>query len=281
MHEQHRQRWAPFLGGVSGMAGTLVSHPLEVVKVRLQLQNELVENTNRQPLLQSIRTFLFSRDVYAGIQTALVRQAVSASTRFGMKAKLEQLFHHDPSQFVPLYKQVPIALTAGACSAVVACPFDSILLRQQGARQGTSLIDAVRNIGGMRGLFANVPANCTRAATVTLGQFVGKDGSKEILLKLGFQNTLKTDALAAIGGGFFVVLVNSPADVVRTRLMNTVKNGAQYRGVTDCIRQIFRHEGCGGFYKGWKIYCVRVMPHVLTMFTTYEFLRRRFGTLTA
>ena len=60
-----------------------------------------------------------------------------------------------------------------------------------------------------------------------------------------------------------------PYQVVRARLQ-TYEAGATYKGVRDVVRQGWRREGPGGFYKGLGPNIVRVLPSTCVTFLVYE-----------
>jgi len=50
--------------------------------------------------------------------------------------------------------------------------------------------------------------------------------------------------------GVCVALVTSPADVIKTRVMNVDPKMPAYSGMVDCFYKIVRTEGPLGLYKG-------------------------------
>jgi|LauGreDrversion4_2_1035121.scaffolds.fasta_scaffold917057_1 hypothetical protein len=50
--------------------------------------------------------------------------------------------------------------------------------------------------------------------------------------------------------GVACAITTSPADVVKTRIMNVCVDKPNYSGVVDCAVKIFKVEGPLGFYKG-------------------------------
>src|SRR3989338_2500442 len=62
------------------------------------------------------------------------------------------------------------------------------------------------------------------------------------------------DLLAGTTGGLFQLVVGHPLDTIKVRLqtqpIDKSGRGLVYRGVIDCVKKVWRHEGLLGFFKG-------------------------------
>ncbi|KAL2002645.1 hypothetical protein VTN02DRAFT_6315 [Thermoascus thermophilus] len=67
----------------------------------------------------------------------------------------------------------------------------------------------------------------------------------------------------------FAGCITYPYQLLRARLQS-YDAAVLYRGVTDAIRQIWRKEGLGGFYKGLGPNLLRVLPSTWVTFLVYE-----------
>ena len=67
----------------------------------------------------------------------------------------------------------------------------------------------------------------------------------------------------------FAGSITYPYQVVRARLQMYNADRA-YAGLTDVIRQVWKQEGLGGFYKGLGPNLLRVMPSTWVTFLVYE-----------
>jgi solute carrier family 25 (mitochondrial uncoupling protein), member 8/9 len=72
------------------------------------------------------------------------------------------------------------------------------------------------------------------------------------LLKEGIPCHLFCATLA----GITTVIIGSPVDVLKTRVMNAKKG--VYSSPLDCIIKTAKYEGIGAFYKGFIPNCVRL-----------------------
>jgi len=227
--------WHRFVaGGVGDMVATLFTHPLDVLKVKLQLQGEL--DSRKVPLSPS-HVFRTARDVcgregiargmYRGLSAALLRQSLFSSARHGMYGI-----------FVGSMMPMPAGLLAGCASAAATNPTDVVLVRMQ---QGTGPppyrtpfhgFVAIARSDRVRGLWRGVGPTVTRAGVLTSTQAPVYELAKR---------TGAGEFLASVVSAVSCALVITPVDTVRTRMMRL---GPKYRGVWSCVMLTVRTEGC-------------------------------------
>lgn len=99
--------------------------------------------------------------------------------------------------------------------------------------------------------------------------------NSKMLLKrtTGLEEGLPAHFGAAMTAGLLTTTVSTPADLVKSVVMNS-KPRLQL-GV--CVRHIFREEGFRGFMRGWTANYARLGPHTLLTVLTYENLRTALG----
>ena len=83
------------------------------------------------------------------------------------------------------------------------------------------------------------------------------------------KTSLIVEYLSGVAGGVAVVLVGHPFDTTKT-LMQSAPQG-MYKNTADCVRQVLRHEGVGGFYKGIWSPMYGQMVFRACSFTTYHY----------
>jgi solute carrier family 25 uncoupling protein 8/9 len=67
--------------------------------------------------------------------------------------------------------------------------------------------------------------------------------------------------------GFVAIVIGSPVDVVKTRLMNSKKGSADaYTGVINCVVRTYQNEGFGAFYAGFSSNASRLISWNIIMF---------------
>lgn len=86
----------------------------------------------------------------------------------------------------------------------------------------------------------------------------------------------------AMVAGFMGAFLATPADVVKSRIMNqpTDEKGRplHYKGAIDCMSKLVREEGFLAMYKGFVPFWLRVGPWAMVFWTTFEQIRRFRGT---
>ena len=123
--------------------------------------------------------------------------------------------------------------------------------------------------------------SCQRAALVQLGDLTSYDYFKQSALRAGFVDGPTTHALASAGAGLVAAFFGTPADVIKSRVMNqevdALGRGVQYRSTLDCFQQTVRSEGFMSLYKGFVPSWIRMAPWSLAYFLTFEQLRLQAG----
>lgn len=276
--------WHRFVaGGLGEMFAVCFSHPMDVLKVRLQLTGEckvgrssltprdFIDAGRRLAVVEGVRTGL-----YSGISASLMRQAVFSSTRQGLFGTFERLWRGD-SDGVSLPGRLTCAISAGIVGAVLANPTDVVLIRMQAdghwpAEQRRNYkhgFDGLRRIvtdESIPSLYRGTAPTVMRAALVTASQIVTYEETKGALLRAGFQDNLSTQMMCSITSATVACVVIAPVDCIKTRIMNMQsEHGISYKGPLDCVRQLLRTEGPRAFYKGFSALCLRQWPHTVLL----------------
>ncbi|EFA82220.1 Coatamer protein [Heterostelium album PN500] len=261
------------VGGLGGMGAAIVTHPIDSLKVRMQLQGEMEHTikpsattpgsttttttaTTFKPEKGSFRMLKHIHEtegiftLYKGLSASLLRQATYTTTRFGLYGVFKNAFHID-NKSSPFHMKVMVAMLAGAGGAIVGTPADVIMVRMQA--DGKLPADQRRNYKGVfnglyritkeEGLFSlwkGCSPNLVRAMFMTAGQIASYDQAKQMMLASGyFQDDFNTHLTASTISAFVASLVTSPLDVVKTRIMNSKKTvGSEkplYKGTIDCF----------------------------------------------
>ncbi|KJE88545.1 substrate carrier family protein [Capsaspora owczarzaki ATCC 30864] len=320
-------------GGAGGCGAALITHPVELLKVRMQLWGELGKTTataatsaRASSLAPSSSSSSSSSSsgvlgFYQGLGASLLRQAVYTSARFGFYAQYKDLvapWFASPAtvtegrndgkkstratQGLPIYAQIAGSILSGVGGATLSCPADVVLVRMQAdgqlpvaqRRNYSNVLNGIYRIAreeGVLGLYRGVGPSMYRAATVTTTQMVSYDMCKDFLLStpsLGLKDNVTTHLLSGLCAGVVTTMIASPVDVIRTRYMNSMNAVPQtqgtaittaYKSAIDCMIKTVRTEGLRALYKGSLIYCVRVVPHVTSMFLIVETAHRAMDGL--
>ena len=277
-------------GGLAACVGAAFSHPLDVLKVRLQVQGEGGGGVKLGPV--GMAKHIFKSDgvagLYAGLSASLLRQAVYSSTRFGMYDVLKGYFEPKDGTAMGFGGKIGCGMGAGAIAAVVGNPADVAMIRMQAdgrlphghadRRNYRGVADALTRIakeeGVVAGLWRGILPTINRAMIVTAGQLATYDQFKEALLQTGyFKENRLTHFTASFLAGFVATVVSNPIDVVKTRIMNQPKTPI-YKGQIDCAVKTVRAEGVLALYKGFVPMFVRQAPYVIVTFMSLEQLKK-------
>ena len=115
-----------------------------------------------------------------------------------------------------------------------------------------------------------------RAALVNLGELTTYDTVKHFLLgHTSLQDNSLTHSISSLCSGVVAASVGTPADVIKTRIMNS---GVAYTGSVDCLVKTVQHEGVLSLWRGFMPTWMRMAPWSLTFWLTYEQIRRLIGS---
>jgi len=269
-----------FNGCASGCAAVSCTHPLDVMKVRMQLTGEGGgQKASVGAVVKNLLAEGGPKQLYSGLSAALLRQVFYGSSRLGLfNTSLDYFQHHNNGKPLPFYTKTGLALGAGGLAAVIGTPFDLALVRMASdgrlpveQRQNySSAFNAVGRIAaqdGLPGLWRGCGPTVIRACFFNMGQLATYAQFKEELLHLGFHDKADTHLLAAFGSGFCATVVSLPFDSAKTRLQRLSSSGAPaYNGMFDCLAKTAGNEGIPALWKGFTPSFVRTGPYItLTM----------------
>ena len=117
------------------MTATTVIQPIDMVKVRLQLKSE-AGGQSMSPFKTAqeiIKNEGGVKGLYAGLDSALLRQAVYASARLGLYFNFTNYVQENINNGGPIsfFQRAGCSLTAGALGSFIGNPCDLALVRMQ------------------------------------------------------------------------------------------------------------------------------------------------------
>eukprot|EP00744_Colponema_vietnamica_P006952 GILI01010038.1.p1 GENE.GILI01010038.1~~GILI01010038.1.p1 ORF type:complete len:302 (-),score=100.51 GILI01010038.1:184-1089(-) len=282
-------KWVRFVtGGLASMTAEAATLPVDVTKIRLQLQGQPGAPKLYNGMLDCMKKVIEMEGVgglYKGLTPGLLRQASYSSLRMGVYEPIRNFVSGDDKN-PPFYKKVLAGGSAGAFGALIANPTDLIKIRMQADIAGTRYkhtLDAFQSIikdEGFFGMWKGCTPNIQRAIIVNAAELATYDQAKTLYLGLGISEGVFNHFLSSFTAGFVAACVSSPVDVMKTRLMSQ-KSGADrvYTGMVDCFVKTVKAEGFMALYKGFIPNWLRIGPWCVVMFMTYEQYRnfaRRF-----
>eukprot|EP01116_Phalansterium_solitarium_P004197 TRINITY_DN15119_c0_g1_i1.p1 TRINITY_DN15119_c0_g1~~TRINITY_DN15119_c0_g1_i1.p1 ORF type:complete len:307 (-),score=27.26 TRINITY_DN15119_c0_g1_i1:145-1065(-) len=288
-----------FFTGLSATVAEACTFPIDITKTRLQIQGELVRlhAAEKRGALSTAALIVREegvRGIFRGLSPAVARHWVYSPIRIVMYEQLRHGLAEVDADGKPrplsIWRAMAAGATSGAIGQLVASPTDLIKVRMQAdgrlVKQGhparyTGIFDALVKVSrqeGLGGLWRGWLPNVQRAALVNLGELATYDTSKRAILGSGVVgDNIWCHTLASIVSGFVSAIVSTPADVVKTRLMNQQAGASLYSGSLDCLVKSVRAEGVLALWKGFLPTWARQGPWQLVFWVTYEQMRKFVG----
>ena len=286
-------------GAGAGALTTTVCSPLDVVKMRMQLQHAIVPEAQRSGdgLACWLRTIYREEGVrgwFRGYSSAMLTVPLFWGVYFPCYAGAKRLLlpHCDHKPLV----HMSAAVCGGLITDVVTNPFwvartrlvsQHMHMKYEGAeRLYYSTFQTMRIIvqqEGVRGLYKGLTASFLGLSHVAV-QFPLYEALKEAMAE-----PPEPDGSAAVGGWgvlcastlskLIASTMTYPHEVVRARLQDQRDPSTGGRGLLDAFVQITRSEGARGLYRGLGVNLTRVIPSTAVTFVSYEWLNHKLQAL--
>ncbi|XP_023943455.1 mitochondrial uncoupling protein 4 [Bicyclus anynana] len=282
-------------------AAETATYPFDLTKTRLQIQSEVaaakhgykMENHGMIKTAVGIAKQEGVLKLWTGLMPMFQRHAIYSGCRLILYERFRDALKDDDGK-VSLAAASIGGLAAGSLAQLVASPTDLVKVQMQaeGRRvlQGkpprfTNCRQAYRLLyteAGILGFWRGAIPNVQRAALVNMGDLAAYDYSKQFLIReFGMADTMLVHAMAAFAAGFVAAVVGTPADVLKTRLMNQPVGpdgrGTLYRGMIDCVQQSVKNEGIFSLYKGFLPLWMRLGPWALINWIAFENIMLAIG----
>ncbi|KLU90298.1 succinate/fumarate mitochondrial transporter [Magnaporthiopsis poae ATCC 64411] len=290
-------------GGGAGMMEALVCHPLDTIKVRMQLSRRA-----RQPGAPK-RGFIKTGSeivrketplgLYKGLGAVLTGIVPKMAIRFTSFETYKQLLADKQTGAVTGQGTFLAGLAAGVTEAVaVVTPMEVIKIRLQAQhhsmadpldipkyRNAAHALYTVVKEEGFGALYRGVSLTALRQGSNQAVNFTAYTYFKERLVAWqpehagstlpGYQTTLIGLVSGAMGP-----LSNAPIDTIKTRLQKAqaVEGVGAFRRIAQIAGDMFKQEGFHAFYKGITPRIMRVAPGQAVTFTVYEYLKEKLET---
>lgn len=284
-------------GGVSGGIARFFVAPLDVVKIRFQMQID-------PQALSRVKDYARPKYYYSGVLNALstiykqegikglwrgnmvaeLMWVAAASIQFGSFA----LYKHAATRFLglketPTYFSLFCGAAAGATATTITYPLD--LLRTRFAAQGlppvyNSIGHAITTIyrtNGIKGFYYGICPSLWQFVPYVGIQFYVYDGLQKFLRRKNVDAGTIGHTLCGAMAGMSAKLVSFPLDVTKKRLqihgMNLFRNGIipdRCPSLAGTMKTMYKGEGPKVFYKGLVPSLIKSAVQAALVFTLVE-----------
>lgn len=276
----------PFwFGGSASSMAACVTHPLDLVKVRLQLRAGDAPK-NMTGTFGYVVRHEGVRGLYSGLSASLLRQMTYSTVRFGVYEELKQRYTTgDKKPSLPLL--IALSTFSGFLGGISGNAADVTNVRMQQDRalapehrrqykHGLDGMVRMLRDEGPRSWFRGVWPNSVRAALMNAGQLASYDTCKGLLLQYTpMGDTTMTHFTSSLMAGFVATTVCSPVDVIKSRVMSATGN----QGLASLLTEIYAKEGVSWVFKGWVPSFLRLGPQTICTFLFLEAHRKTYRRL--
>ncbi|KAG5980262.1 Mitochondrial succinate-fumarate transporter [Claviceps digitariae] len=288
-------------GGGAGMMEALACHPLDTIKVRMQLSRRARQpGAPKRGFLQTGMGIVRKETplgLYKGLGAVLTGIVPKMAIRFTSFEWYKQLLADPVSGRVSGQATFSAGLAAGVTEAVaVVTPMEVIKIRLQAQhhsmadpldvpkyRNAAHALYTVVREEGAGALYRGVSLTALRQGTNQAVNFTAYSYLKEALR--AWQPGLDAAAnlpswqttLIGLVSGAMGPLSNAPIDTIKTRLQKTPAQPglSAWARISHISADMFKQEGFHAFYKGITPRIMRVAPGQAVTFTVYEYLKSK------
>lgn len=288
-------RQAEVIAGLSaGFATTIVGHPLDLIKVRLQLNHtqlsqvssiiqvvQQINNDGKQAykLAKSgTQASHILRQYYRGITPNLIGNISAWGLYFTLYSEFKLLVR-TPSDTTTYFTA---SAMAGISTSILTNPIWVLKTRILGTTRShqnaySSVFDGIRKMLRIEGISSFWRGTVPSVFLVFQGslQFTFYDHIKDFIRKDNYESATEYKLstfeymYALMVSKIFSMVVMYPSQVVRARLQVSQKKVS----ISSVVGELWKEGRWAGFYKGIIANVVRVLPATAVTFVVYESVR--------
>lgn len=292
-HEWSRRQTEIIAGLVAGFSTTIVTHPLDLIKVRLQLSNEKstrpfgtlrsvitgisqdAKNASEAAAVKHPRSYYLVQQYYRGVVPNLLGNVSAWGVYFALYAEFKQ--------FIPTTdgaaKYFTASTLAGVVTSVLTNPIWVLKTRilstsSRASHSYKSVADGITQIYRKEGLLAFWKGTVPSLFSVFQAslQFTFYDQAKHYLMESLQSKELTTwqYIYASVVSKTLSMTILYPTQVIRS-LLQSYNIDLERRSTLLVLKQMYYQDGgLRGLYRGLSANIVRVLPSTIITFISYE-----------
>ncbi|CAO1620468.1 unnamed protein product [Parajaminaea phylloscopi] len=284
-------------GGIAGFAEACTCHPLDTIKVRMQLSRRSKATGQKARGFFATGAYIVRRETPLGLYKGLGAVVAGIVPKMAIRFMSFEYYKNalaDPQTGITSPQGVFLAgLGAGTTEAVaVVNPMEVVKIRLQAQQHSLAdplevpryrnaahcLYTVIREEGFMT-LYRGVALTAARQATNQAANFTAYQELKALAQRVQDTTELPSYQTATIGliSGALGPFSNAPIDTIKTRIQRAskVEGETAISRVVKVARDMFAQEGVSAFWKGITPRVARVAPGQAVVFTIYENVKGR------
>lgn len=266
-----------FLGGAAAVFAVNFTHPIELVKSRVQVNNMGIMQTCSDTLKnEGVAAF------WKGLPWAYCREGSYTAIRLGAYAPVRDAIGAGKPDS-PVYMKFFAGALTGMIGSIAGNPFDVLKTLSQ-TNKGKSiplstLVGQMYKDQGVAGFYRGVGVNVMRAVVLNATKMGVYDVAKgQVVSSTGWtRKDPRTAFCSSFLAGFFMTCTVAPFDRIRTKLMSQPTNDRIYTGLSDCFVKTVTQEGPLSLWRGFVPIWARFAPMATLQLLTIETLYASFG----
>ncbi|KAL8278221.1 hypothetical protein RQP46_009394 [Phenoliferia psychrophenolica] len=285
-------------GGTAGLSEALVCHPLDTIKVRMQLsRGSRVKGVKARGFIATGASIVKKESplgLYKGLGAVVSGIVPKMAIRFASFEQYKGMMANKETGVTGGGGIFMAGLGAGVTEAVlVVCPMEVVKIRLQAQvhsmtdpldipkyRNAAHALYLILREEGPATLYRGVALTALRQATNQAANFTAYTELKRLLQK--WQPQFPEGGLPAWQTGIIGLIsgavgpfTNAPIDTIKTRIQRAtaLKGETAWTRFTTVAGQMFKEEGPSAFYKGITPRVMRVAPGQAVVFMVYERVR--------
>jgi len=264
-------------GGIAGWVELFCLYPTDVVKTRSQQVVSGKRPTLVGSLVDLVKEGGFPR-LYRGIAAPIVVEPIKRATKFAANEEYRKLIIGDSQS--TLLKSTACGALAGSTEGFVIAPFELVKVRMQAKNRVGLYLNSwncaatVLKQEGILGFYRGASSAIQRNG-VWNGIYFGTINKLKGMLPQAKKKSemLFWNFVAGLIGGTIGTIVNTPWDVVSSRIRNILPGEVSpYRFTFPAMYQIARSEGITALWRGFVAKVARLGPGGGIMLVVFDYL---------